>query len=62
MLAWHPANQSANQSAGQSGGQVDEVPDPYYGGMDGFVHMYELLEQATSGLMKDIEARSRQEH
>ena len=57
MLAWHPAN----QSVGQSGGQVDEVPDPYYGGMHGFVHMYEFLEAATAGLLKDIEARSRQE-
>lgn len=54
MLAYHPEY--------QSGGQVDEVPDPYYGGIGGFVHMYELLELATAGLLKDIEARIRKEH
>jgi protein-tyrosine phosphatase len=57
MLAWHPEH----QSGGQSGAEVDEVPDPYYGGMHGFVHMYELLEAATAGLLKDIETRPRQE-
>ena len=37
-----------------------EVPDPYYGGNDGFVAVVELLEDACSGLFKrvrdDIEA------
>ncbi|MDH4018274.1 MAG: low molecular weight phosphotyrosine protein phosphatase [Xanthomonadales bacterium] len=35
----------------------DEVPDPYYGGMDGFTYMCKLLESATRGLLNDIEGR-----
>jgi len=35
----------------------NEVPDPYYGGMDGFNYMCELLESATSGLVKEVEER-----
>ena len=35
----------------------EEVPDPYYGGMDGFVHMCKLLDSATRGLLEDIEGR-----
>ena len=38
---------------------VDEevVPDPYYGGAEGFDHVLELVEQAAEGLLD--EARSR---
>ena len=35
--------------------QLKEVPDPYYGGMDGFHYMCELLEAATTNLLKDID-------
>ena len=35
----------------------DEVPDPYYGGMDGFTYMCNLLESATQGLLKEVEGR-----
>jgi protein-tyrosine phosphatase len=38
-------------------GQPEEVPDPYYGGMDGFDYMCELLDSASAGLLKDIEKR-----
>jgi protein-tyrosine phosphatase len=38
-------------------GQPEEVPDPYYGEMDGFTYMCELLQAATAGLMRDIETR-----
>lgn len=37
--------------------QPEEVPDPYYGGMSGFIHMCELLDSATRGLLKDVEER-----
>ena len=37
--------------------QPEEVPDPYYGGMDGFNYMCELLDSATQGLLKDVEGR-----
>ena len=53
MMAFHPSH--------ADGGHGEEVPDPYYGGMDGFVYMFELLETATAGLLKEVEARLSQE-
>lgn len=53
MMATHPGY--------REGGQGDEVPDPYYGGLDGFVYMFELLEPATAGLLEEVEERLRQE-
>jgi len=32
----------------------DEVPDPYYGGDQGFEHVLDLIEDASTGLLKDI--------
>lgn len=32
-----------------------EVPDPYYGGADGFEHVLDLLEDACAGLLKAID-------
>lgn len=37
--------------------EVDEVPDPYYGGGDGFTHVYDLLERACDGLVAHLAAR-----
>ncbi len=34
-----------------------EVPDPYYGGPEGFERVYALLEDAAHGLLADIERR-----
>lgn len=48
MMTYHP-----------EGGHGSEVPDPYYGGMEGFVYMFELLEAATEGLLKETEGRLR---
>mgnify|MGYP002713250525 CR=1 FL=1 len=31
-----------------------EVPDPYYGGADGFAHALDLIEQASEGLLAHI--------
>lgn len=45
MMEYHPER------------QPEEVPDPYYGGIDGFTYMCELLEAATAGLLRDIEQR-----
>ena len=45
MMKYHPE------------GRPEEVPDPYYGGIDGFTYMCELLESATAGLLKDVEER-----
>jgi protein-tyrosine phosphatase len=34
-----------------------EVPDPYYGGPDGFEHVYDLVRDAASGLLQEIRRR-----
>lgn len=41
--------------APQSG--VREVPDPYYGGRQGFERVLDLIEQAATGLLADIRVR-----
>jgi protein-tyrosine phosphatase len=35
---------------------MDEVPDPYYGGTDGFEHVLDLAEAAAEGLLAHIRA------
>ena len=37
---------------------IDEVPDPYYGGSEGFEAVLLLCEQAAQGLLKSLAARS----
>jgi protein-tyrosine phosphatase len=32
-----------------------EVPDPYYGGADGFTEVFDLVERACSGLLEHLE-------
>ena len=34
-----------------------EVPDPYYGGPQGFEHVFDLVEEASQGLLDDIRKR-----
>ena len=34
-----------------------EVPDPYYGGSDGFEHVLELVEEASRGLLEEIKKK-----
>ncbi len=34
-----------------------EVPDPYFGGADGFEHVLDLVEDASLGLLKHIRSR-----
>ncbi|MBV1869476.1 MAG: low molecular weight phosphotyrosine protein phosphatase [Gammaproteobacteria bacterium] len=36
------------------GGAEVEVPDPYYGGEEGFSHVLDLVEQASNGLLCEI--------
>jgi protein-tyrosine phosphatase len=38
------------------GGDLD-VPDPYYGGEDGFGHVVELVDAACRGLLDDLRGR-----
>jgi protein-tyrosine phosphatase len=37
-----------------SGLDEDEVPDPYYGGDEGFEHVLDLIEAAAGGLLETI--------
>lgn len=36
---------------------LDEVPDPYYGGADGFEQVLDLIEQASDALLAEIRSR-----
>ena len=36
-----------------------EVPDPYYGGGDGFSHVLDLVEAASEGLIKELRSAYR---
>ena len=33
---------------------IKDIPDPYYGGNEGFHFVFDLLEQACDQLLKDI--------
>lgn len=35
---------------------ITDVPDPYYGAGDGFTRVFEMIEAAAEGLMRNIEA------
>ena len=36
------------------GAESDEVPDPYFGGANGFNHVLDLVEWASEGLLQEI--------
>lgn len=38
----------------EASGQAADVPDPYYGDAEGFDHVLDLVEAASSGLMSEI--------
>ena len=33
----------------------DSVPDPYYGGIDGFEKVYDIVERSCQGLLEALE-------
>lgn len=35
---------------------IDHVPDPYYGGVKGFEHVIDILEDACAGLLEELES------
>ena len=37
--------------------EYDEVPDPYYGGANGFERVLDMIEEAADGLLQDIQLR-----
>jgi protein-tyrosine phosphatase len=38
------------------GSTEDAVPDPYYGGLDGFENVYDIVERSCRGLFEELEA------
>jgi len=61
LLAQRPADCSARVQlfsdfyAQPDAGLPDGIPDPYYGGPDGFEQFYRFIENGVSGLVKVIE-------
>lgn len=51
MLEFDPAN--------ADGARAPDVPDPWYGGMDGFEEVYEMVDRAMDGLVREIERSNR---
>ncbi|WP_013322238.1 low molecular weight protein-tyrosine-phosphatase [Gloeothece verrucosa] len=41
---------------------IKEVPDPYYGGPEGFNQVIDLLLDACSGLLEEVKLKGLQEH
>ncbi len=41
-----------------SGGPGAEVPDPYYGGIDGFERVFDIVERSCRGLLEALEIGS----
>ncbi len=37
------------------GGPEEPVPDPYYGGTEGFKHVYDIVERSVRGLLEALE-------
>jgi protein-tyrosine phosphatase len=42
--------------------KVNEVPDPYYSGSDGFEYVLDILEDSVDGLLKKVEDDIRREN
>jgi len=59
LKALQPANSCAELDLylRRYGLDEDEVPDPYYGGADGFEHVLDLLEQAGAQLINEVRGR-----
>ncbi len=61
LMAMAPENPRARLSLYldfAAGVRETEVPDPYYGGEDGFVHVIDLVENAADGFLKKLEDTS----
>ena len=39
------------------GQPTDDVPDPYYGGLDGFERVYDMVERSCKGLLSAIQTK-----
>ncbi|MFL6130204.1 MAG: low molecular weight protein-tyrosine-phosphatase [Mycobacteriales bacterium] len=48
---------SYDPAAAAAGDREPDVPDPYYGGPDGFEHVLDLVEAACRGLLTEVRAQ-----
>ncbi|WP_306251026.1 low molecular weight protein-tyrosine-phosphatase [Parvularcula sp. IMCC14364] len=57
LLAMAPANRECDIRLflDFAGCSEREVPDPYYGGADGFEHVFDLIEDAARGFLEHLE-------
>ncbi len=55
LLDIRPPDATATLTMMLSHGAGGDVPDPYYGGADGFDHVLDLLEEAVEGLMSTVQ-------
>lgn len=57
LLAMAPANRACDIRLFLDFADSDtrEVPDPYYGGTDGFEHVLDLIERAAKGFLDHLE-------
>lgn len=42
----------------QANGRIKDVPDPYYGGEDGFLDVYRMIREASEALADRLDARA----
>ena len=57
LQAMRPAGSKAHLALFLSysqGEQEQEVPDPYYGGDEGFAKVFDMIERASEGLLQEI--------
>ncbi len=58
-LGFDPSRLFLFRSFAPGGGPNPEVPDPYYGGDDGFTAVLNMVEAASKGLTGELVARLR---
>ena len=56
-MADHPRLRLFMEFAAEAG--LEDVPDPYYGGPNGFEEVLDLVEAATRGLLEHLRERCR---
>jgi len=54
MRSYDPAHRAKPIGAESPNGQAPDVPDPYYGGDQGFEHVFDMLMAACRGLVDEL--------
>ncbi len=61
LLAWHPSPEEKAKirylrAFDPEGGPTADVPDPYYGGLEGFERVYQVIARSVHGLLDALES------